>query len=392
MTVWKFRRITAQKGTINQLHKNWKGSKFNVMVEWENGEITAEPLAMIADDNPVTCAIYARENDLLETEGWKRFNWIAKRQKKMFRMANQAKLRSFRTAPKYQYGFEIPRDYNRAIILDERNQTNNWVESTMLEMQQMDEYDTFIDLGKDGKPGPDFQKIRVHLIYAVKHDGRHKARLVADGHLTEVPIDSVYSGVVLLRGLRMLIFLSEPNGLQTWATDIGNAYLKAETSERVFIMARPEFGERQGRTLVIVFKALYGLRSSELRWHNKFFDVMRAEGFNPCKMEPDIWLRRNGDIYEYVAAYVVDLAFAMNVPDAVAKSLRVNHKFKLKGTGTIAFHLGCDFFRDDVGVLCMTPSWIRADVRGETETESIFTPGKRCWKTGIEEKIKNGGF
>ena len=29
-----------------------------------------------------------------------------------------------------------------------------------------------------------YQKIRVHLIFAVKYDGRHKARLVADGHLT----------------------------------------------------------------------------------------------------------------------------------------------------------------------------------------------------------------
>ena len=28
-----------------------------------------------------------------------------------------------------------------------------------------------------------YQKIRVHLIFAVKHDGRHKARLVAVLHL-----------------------------------------------------------------------------------------------------------------------------------------------------------------------------------------------------------------
>ena len=37
--------------------------------------------------------------------------------------------------------------------------------------------------------GPDgYQKIRVHLIFAVKHDGRHKARLVAGGHLTPDPM------------------------------------------------------------------------------------------------------------------------------------------------------------------------------------------------------------
>jgi hypothetical protein len=118
-TVWKFRQITAHEGPITHTHHHWKGSTYNVMgVEWENGEITSEPLGIIAADDPVTCAIYARENGLLEQPGWKRFRGIAKRQKKMFCKANQAKLRSFKTAPKYMYGFEVPRDYDQAIRLD----------------------------------------------------------------------------------------------------------------------------------------------------------------------------------------------------------------------------------------------------------------------------------
>jgi hypothetical protein len=40
------------------------------MVEWETGEITTEPLNIIAADNPVTCALYARDNNLLEEPGW----------------------------------------------------------------------------------------------------------------------------------------------------------------------------------------------------------------------------------------------------------------------------------------------------------------------------------
>ena len=35
--------------------------------------------------------------------------------------------------------------------------------------------------------------------------------------------------------------------------------------------------------------------------------------------------------------------------------LITKYKFKLKGTGTIVFHLGCDFFWDDDCVLCMAP-------------------------------------
>jgi hypothetical protein len=127
--------------------------------------------------------------------------FIAKQQKKLFFMSNQAKLRSFLTAPIYMYGFEIPRDYAHAVRLDLQNGHTKWQDSTVLEMAQLADYDVFTDKGIDGDPGKDFKKIRAHLVYAVKHDGRHKARLVADGHLTEVPVDSVYSGVVSLRGL-----------------------------------------------------------------------------------------------------------------------------------------------------------------------------------------------
>jgi hypothetical protein len=70
---------------------------------------------VLAQDNPVTCALYAQEKGLLDLPGWKQFRNLARRQKKLFRMANQAKLCSFRTAPKYMYGIEIPRDYQHAL-------------------------------------------------------------------------------------------------------------------------------------------------------------------------------------------------------------------------------------------------------------------------------------
>jgi hypothetical protein len=209
---------------------------------------------------------------------------------------------------------------------------------TKLEMAQLDDYDMFKDYGHSGKPSDGYKKIRVHLIFAVKHNRRHKSRLVTDGHLTDVPIDSaVYSGVVSLRGFRLLVFLTELNGLETWATDIGNTYLEAEeTLESCFIVAGPEFGEREGHTLVI-FKALYGLRTSGLRWHKRFADCLREDmGFEPSKSEPDIWMRKNGNIYEYIAVYVVDdLAIAAKDPKGITDVLMDKHKFKLKGTGPI---------------------------------------------------------
>jgi len=81
------------------------------------------------------------------------------------------------------------------------------------------------------------------MAHAVKHDGRHKARLVAGGHLTETPIDSACSSVNSLRGVRLLAFLGELNSLKIWSTDIGNAYLETHTKEKVCVIAGPEFGD-----------------------------------------------------------------------------------------------------------------------------------------------------
>jgi hypothetical protein len=109
--------------------------------------------------------------------------------------------------------------------------------------------------------------------------------------------------------------------------------------ERNYIIAGPEFGQLEGHYLIIV-KALYGLCTSGLRWHERFADCLRNEGFSPCKAEPDIWMRLNGDLYEYVATYVDDLCLGMLDPKSFTDTLQKKYNFKLKGTGPIDFHLG----------------------------------------------------
>ena len=70
-------------------------------------------------------------------------------------------------------------------------------------------------------------------MFNVKHRGKCKARLVADGHLTKEPNETVYYGVDFLRNLRLAMFLAERNGLQLWGADVGNEYLQALTNEKL---------------------------------------------------------------------------------------------------------------------------------------------------------------
>ena len=216
--LYKFRAITGHQGPLSPQDENYRGSKYNVMVEWETGEITEEPLSLIAADDPVTGAEYAKKHDLLHLDGWKRLKHIAKNQKQLTRAINQSKIGQVRRSAVYQFGFLIPKDYKQALQLDEQNGNSKWYDATKFEMDQINEYKVFQDHGKaqydpkwrKGSNAPNgYQKIRVHIIFAVKHDGRHKARLVAGGHLTPDPIESIYSGVVCIRSLRLVIFLVE---------------------------------------------------------------------------------------------------------------------------------------------------------------------------------------
>ena len=70
--LFKFRALIGHQGPLKPTDPNWKGSKFDVLVEWETGAKTYEPLSVLAADDPVTCASYAKENDHLHIDGWKR--------------------------------------------------------------------------------------------------------------------------------------------------------------------------------------------------------------------------------------------------------------------------------------------------------------------------------
>ena len=92
---WKFRRISAHKGPLTHRDKNCEGCSCNLPVEWETGEQTMEPLNLMTADDPVTMASCAKENNMLDTEGWRKLKRTAKRKKMLTRLVNQAKLQSF---------------------------------------------------------------------------------------------------------------------------------------------------------------------------------------------------------------------------------------------------------------------------------------------------------
>ena len=70
-------------------------------------------------------------------------------------------------------------------------------------------------------------------------------------------------------------------------------------------------------------------------------------------------MRRNGNIWEYIAAYVDDLTIIMKDPKSFTDLLIDKYKYKLKGVGPITNHLGSDYKRDpDMTFYVSTKSYI----------------------------------
>ena len=141
--LFKFRSIIGHQGPLAASDPDWKDSKHNVQVEWETGEITYEPLSIIAADDPVPCAAYAKENDLLALQGWRRFRTLDKKEKVLARANKHSKIRLVRRSQTYMFGYLIPRDYMEAMQFHSENKNSKWYDAIKLEMESMVDYKVF---------------------------------------------------------------------------------------------------------------------------------------------------------------------------------------------------------------------------------------------------------
>jgi len=166
-----------------------------------------------------------------------------------------------------------------------------------------------------------YSKLGLHLIFDVKMDLTRKARLVAEGHRTPNPVDSTYAGVVTRESVRIALTYAALLGIDVWGADIQNAYLSAPTSKKFWVECGLEFGSELLSKRAIVKHALYVTKSAGRNFCNHLRDCMRHIGFEPCRADPDMWLRLskldNGvEYYEYALLYLDDCLMVSQHPQS----------------------------------------------------------------------------
>jgi hypothetical protein len=118
-------------------------------------------LKAIATDNPVTCAEYAKKNNLLSADGWKQSWCISKSEKKLQQMINHAKLKSYQCDPFWNFGILVPHNHDQSVVLDKENGNTKWQDAEATERSQLMEYNTFIGHGTGAIAPNGYKKIPV---------------------------------------------------------------------------------------------------------------------------------------------------------------------------------------------------------------------------------------
>ena len=302
--------------------KGWE-----IYVKWKDQSTSWVTLKDLKESDPVLLAEYAVTNDIQTEPAFKW--WVPYTLRK--REAIIAKVNSRFKKKNIKFGIEVPSSVEEALELDRRNGNDHWGRAIKKEMDAVEVAFKFKGIGEKAPPG--YKKITCHIIFDVKFDLTRKARYVAGGHLTDPPSYMTYSSVVSRDSVRICLTVAALNGLNISACDIGNAYLNAETKEKVYFVAGSEWRDNEGR-IVIIVRALYGLRSSALQWQKHLADNLRYDlGYSPSLADNNVWLKQchkpDGErYYSYILCFVDDLLCIHLEPDSILSPLKGFYKMK----------------------------------------------------------------
>ena len=133
----------------------------------------------------------------------------------------------------------------------------------------------------------------------------------------------------------MVLFILELNGLQPYTNIIGNAFLEAYTTEKLWIIVLIKFGDQAGH-LLIVNKVLYELSSSGQHFNEHLGECLYNLDFRQTDCKANIWIGIASNVYKYVTTYVDNLCLAVKEPLKFLHDLtQPPYNFKLKGSQSI---------------------------------------------------------
>lgn len=209
---------------------------------------------------------------------------------------------------------------------------------------------------------------------------KRKARLVAKGFTQRYGIDyqKTFAPVARASSIRLIMALAAKYDLIVHHMDVITAYLNGELDENIY-MEKPEMlnellGVEDDKVLLLK-KAIYGLKQSGRQWYRKLDEKLRKYGLKPLMTEPCVYFMRNKNETIIISVYVDDLIIAASNPrlmENIKKGLM--KEFEMKDLGPISYCLGVQFKQDlKKGTITMCQSKYTEDILKRFNMEDCKT-------------------
>ena len=244
----------------------------------------------------------------------------------------------------HKYGIEIPRDVEHAHEIDSRNGNPMWRDALKKEMYNVGVAFEILDEGAHAPHG--WKQVIGHLVWDVKMDFTRKARWVLNGRKTLDPIGPTYAGMMSRESVHIALTYAALNDLDVFAADIWNAYLQALSSQKDYIICRPEFVVENIGQMALIHCALYGGKAAGRDFRNHLHSCMEFLNFKSCLADPDVWMRPaiksdGNTYYEYILLYMDDaLVVSENTESILHNELGRYFHLKEESIGPPTIYLG----------------------------------------------------
>lgn len=153
-----------------------------------------------------------------------------------------------------------------------------------------------------------------------------------------------YAATVKMKIFRFILALTAAFDLDTWHTDITNAFLNSRLDEDVYCKLPDGFAQ-PGKCIKLL-RALYGLRRAPRLWQQELSDFLETQGLRQVKEESCLFTNDDGI---FLLFYVDDILMVSR-KDREPQALRIRNallaRYELKDLGELKWYLGIRIIRD----------------------------------------------
>ena len=180
---------------------------------------------------------------------------------------------------------------------------------------------------------------------------RRKARFVAKGYLQSFGIDyfETFAPVAKMKSIKLILSIVAKDDLELHQMDYETAFLNARLEEKIY-MEQPEGFVEDSDQVLLLIKAIYGLKQAPNRWNKTVDDYLQSLGYKPLRSDPCVYIKRSRtNRLIILCLYVDDTLIAFHKQDQeewFSDKKEISRQFPIQDLGECNWILNMKVIRD----------------------------------------------